>query len=487
VHDPEGNEVPCELKDNGDGTYEATYTPVVPGKHEVSVMMDGKPLRKMPRKVEVVPATPDPSQCTASGPGVEGPVTVGEEAPITIQAVNRAGVPIKVGGAKVHAVATPLGDGEEEKEGKKIEMEVKDNGDGTYSAAYTPALFGKTRVDIEVAGDKDEMKPIRDSPFTVETAKDPAKTDAGQSYAFGPGVEDGKCDTALPAEFTIQACNPAGEKMPEGGDTFRVGIKGPDGADVPAEVTDNGDGTYGVKYEPKTPGDYEIAAELVNPVDPELAALIKDMPKKVHIEPGVDASKCVVEGPGVEDGVEDTKGGDFTIEPLDCNGDKLPEDKLKDLPFEVEVTQPDGTPLPADNVHLEPRDDGKYDVKYDPLTDGPHKVAVSLRGVPVGKSPYSVQVVAGADAEGSGVGEFGFTLQARDRKGEPMTTGGAKFEVTVKLDELGSEPIDCVEVTDNGDGTYTAKYHIDEPGTYKIYVKLNGRTVKGTPFKQQAF
>jgi len=331
------------------------------------------------------------------------------------------------------------------------------------------------------------MKPIKDSPFTVEVAKDATKTDAGQSFAFGPGVEDGKCDTSVPAEFKIQACNPEGENMPKGGDDFRVTIKGPDGADVPAEVKDNDDGTYDVKYEPKAPGEYDINVELVNPVDSELAAPIKDMPKKIKIEPGVDASKCLVTGPGIEDGVEDTKGGEFNIEPLDCNGEKLPEEKLKDLPFEVTVTQPDGTELPADNVHLEPKDDGTYDVKYDPLTDGPHKVAVSLRGVPVGKSPYSVDVVAGADPEGSGVGEFGFTLQARDRKGEPMTTGGARFEVEVKLDELGSDPIDCVVVKDNGDGTYTASYHIDEPGTYKIYVKLNGRTVKGTPFKQQAF
>merc|ERR1712228_280816 len=35
VKDPRGRKVPCDIKDNGDGTYSGTYKPMVPGDFTV--------------------------------------------------------------------------------------------------------------------------------------------------------------------------------------------------------------------------------------------------------------------------------------------------------------------------------------------------------------------------------------------------------------------------------------------------------------------
>ena len=41
-----------------------------------------------------------------------------------------------------------------------------------------------------------------------------------------------------------------------------------------------------------------------------------------------------------------------------------------------------------------------------------------------------------------------------------------------------------IAVTDNGDGTYRASYTVPGTGTYKVNVLLNGRKIKGCPYKQ---
>ncbi len=55
-----------------------------------------------------------------------------------------------------------------------------------------------------------------------------------------------------PGEFTIHAVDPDGHPRNDGGDPFKVDIKGP--SEVHPSVTDNGDGTYTVQYLPTEAG-----------------------------------------------------------------------------------------------------------------------------------------------------------------------------------------------------------------------------------------
>ena len=56
---------------------------------------------------------------------------------------------------------------------------------------------------------------------------------------------------------------------------------------------------------------------------------------------------------------------------------------------EVEVTDPDGKPLP---VEIKQTKDDRYDVSYKPVKEGPHKVVVKYGGDEIPKSPYEVGV-----------------------------------------------------------------------------------------------
>lgn len=58
---------------------------------------------------------------------------------------------------------------------------------------------------------------------------------------------------------------------------------------------------------------------------------------------------------------------------------------------EVEVTGPDGKPVPVEIVQNKENPD-RYDVSYKPLAEGPHKVVIKYGGDEIPKSPYEVGV-----------------------------------------------------------------------------------------------
>jgi hypothetical protein len=70
------------------------------------------------------------------------------------------------------------------------------------------------------------------------------------------------------------------------------------------------------------------------------------------------------------------------------------------------------------------------------------------------------------------------TVQARDQFGNALTTGGSNVVVTVTGVNNTS-----AAVTDNGDGTYTARYTCGVlPGADTITITLDGTEISGSPF-----
>jgi hypothetical protein len=283
--------------------------------------------------------------------------------------------------------------------------------------------------------------------------------------------------------FTIHALSPEGVPLKSGGTPFKVEVTDASGDELPCEVKDNGDGTYTCTYYPQKTEIHTVAVMLQNPHEPLFSDHIKDSPFYVAVAAGIDPGKCVLEGPGLQSGVpEDTKPATFRIHPKDING----EDVLDgDEPFDVEVIGPDGKKVPVD-INKNP--DGSYDVTYHPKVAGPHKINVLRKGPNGDKhlanSPYNVDVIEGADDENTHVGWYSFTIQARDKKGNPLTKGGDIVEVTIKCDARGAEPVGDITTTDNQNGSYTVVYKLEEPGKYIIHVNINGKKLKGSPIRQ---
>jgi filamin len=462
ITDPDGELLPADLVDNKDGTYKCDYVPKKAGPHKVEVTLAGEPIKGSPKQVNIDPATPDPAFCTADGPGLEH-ATVGEEAPFTIRAHNKAGMPLKVGGHKFESTLEgPHG---------KLPVDITDNNDGTYGAKYVPIHEGKSKVNVGIGG-----KHIKNSPFELEVAKAAGKPDATKSFADGPGVEGG-CDTWHPAQFTVHAVDPEGKPVPTGGDPFDVVVTDAKGEEVPVTLKDNGDGTYSGEYQPLRPEPHTVEVVLRRPTEPLFYEHIKDSPFNVKVEPGLDPSKCTAYGPGLESGaVEDTKPTHFTVQARDILGQDIKEGGA---PFQAIVKAPDGTDIPAP---VTDNKDGTYTVNYEPKVDGPHQVAVELEGKPVAQSPYTVNVKKGADFEHTSIRDFSFVIQARGKDGNPLPYGGEKVELAIVAKD--GTPVQGAAIKDATNGTYIGQYTLPGPGEYSISVKITGHEIKGSPFTQ---
>jgi len=118
-----------------------------------------------------------------------------------------------------------------------------------------------------------------------------------------------------------------------------------------------------------------------------------------------------------------------------------------------------------------------------PVKSTPTKVAtkatpVSSPKIELPKEPAAESCIA----SGPGISELKdnvegtFTITAKDSKGNTLTVGGHKFDVSI---ENGPD----VKVTDNGNGTYTASFDALDAGKYEIAVEYKGKGISGSPFK----
>jgi len=317
-----------------------------------------------------------------------------------------------------------------------------------------------------------EGKNVANSPYHVNIDSNPNEADAAGSNAFGPGLQEAV--VGEPANFTIQARTKKGDKISHGGHPFDVEVTGPDDSVVDVKIIDNKDGTYSASYHPTEAGKHRVEVVLrgENPLYYEHLA---NSPFVVNCDVGTDPSQSLVFGPGVEDGVLNTKPATFTIQSRDRNGENV--NKAGD-PFEVKVTDQNGKVIDSPIVD---NGDGTYDVSYEPTGVGRHKVDVRLKGKPVGNTPVSVNVKEGASYEHTGIESFSFVIRTKTKANKEKKEGGEVFDVSIKK---GSEEIKTSKISDIGDGTYAVTYTLPSSGDYNIHVLLNKHHIKGSPWKQ---
>jgi filamin len=443
--DNNGSPVHHEFHDNNNGTYSVSYTPTSVGNYTIKVNLKSDPIKDSPFHPTVT--GPNAKHTTARGPGVEGKgARVGQKAPFVVESKDANGKRVPTGNDPFEVKVERDHDG-------PVHADFLDKGDGTYEGGYVPPHPGFYTVAITLKGEH-----IQGSPFhpLIEQGN------AGNSYAEGPGLHGGKTDHVLP--FKITAVDPDGGKVKTGGDPFEVKIHGPE--QVNAKVRDNGDGTYDVEYSVGTPGDYTIDVTLHGQP-------IKDSPFHPHVKQSADVGKSYAEGPGLVSLV-DNEPGVFTIHAIDKNGQPR-KDGGDD--FNVDIQNPDGS---HQKPHVVDNNDGTYTVTYDPENPGDYVVNVDLEGRPIKDMPVRVHCKSGTDAGLSGFTTFQFTVQTKDKHGQAKTFGGDDFRVTIS----GPAAVE-VHTNDNGDGSYSARYTLDQRGKYTVNVHLNGKEIGGSPFHQE--
>jgi len=91
----------------------------------------------------------------------------------------------------------------------------------------------------------------------------------------------------------------------------------------------------------------------------------------------------------------------------------------------------------------------------------------------------------GTDEEESLAVDYMFTIEARGRGGVPRNRGGEKFAVTITGPEGPVEDVVVEDLRETHPGKYKVFYTLPGRGKYIIKATLNGKDIKGSPWRQK--
>jgi len=178
AHDGEGNRLnkgglnvngqisngpgPVDVKtlDQNDGAYKLQYTPTKVGQYQFLVRLDQTPIggHTNPFPLLVIPGKAG-GNSIAHGPGLEAG-TVGSENPFAVETRDAFDNALTQGGSDVKVEMVNQATGE------KVPVQVRDNGNGTYSCAYPDVnKAGTYTITPSVNGEK-----VKKAPFTVKVS-----------------------------------------------------------------------------------------------------------------------------------------------------------------------------------------------------------------------------------------------------------------------------------------------------------------------------
>eukprot|EP00117_Sycon_ciliatum_P023870 scpid7460/ scgid0352/ Filamin-C; ABP-280-like protein; ABP-L; Actin-binding-like protein; Filamin-2; Gamma-filamin len=519
-----GGDIPCEIVDNGDDTFDCQYVPQDEGEVFVKVRWSQAMIPKSPFRVSAQPPV-DASKCEATGPGVE---------PMGLR-VNQA-APFKVstkgaGPGKLDVDIVNPG-------GNKMPYDMHSIRDGS-GVTYTPVFPGQYKVAVTFDGNH-----IPNSPFDVGV------TDPSRVRISGPGITDDQplkvgvpvryeVDTSEAGPGDLAATHQWGNKAEQpctveqtGPDTcsleftperagtekvnltyggfpvptgpFPVNVLDPSKVKVhgrgvePGLITgqpapfvvdcrEAGDGPISVRiegpantkldsttdrdrsqrcvYYPKEPGTYEVHVKFADEPLPI-------SPISVEVAPCTDPGRVVVSGPGVEPtGLVSSNPTYFDIDArMAGEGD-----------VDVSVTGPERSHVP---INIVDNKDSTFRCHYEPRLGGDHTIVVKFAGTHAPKSPFAVKVKWATDPAKVKVW------------GDDLDSGVAGIESVFHIDdtEAGDGNLDVLiegpqeakmKMEKNPDGTKTCRYTPPVEGDYYVHVKFNDTEVPDSPFKAE--
>eukprot|EP01117_Protostelium_nocturnum_P003335 TRINITY_DN1430_c0_g1_i1.p1 TRINITY_DN1430_c0_g1~~TRINITY_DN1430_c0_g1_i1.p1 ORF type:complete len:1795 (-),score=714.68 TRINITY_DN1430_c0_g1_i1:199-5583(-) len=407
------------LKDNKNGTYEGDY--------EISPEYDATLVTNLNGQLihtESFKATRPAADLSKTKVEVK-------DGKVTIKAVTKDGEPAKHSDG--HFVAKL------EQSGKEESIPLVNHGDGTYSGSFTVPDTKKDAI-VRVFHNATHAG---ESPYVIPRV--PAKVSATRSTAKLDGDK-----------VQIQAYDDDGEKLTSGGDKFRVEVI-QEGKKTVVPVKDNKNGTYTSASLPLLPSEdavidvtYERQAVFGTPFNIKAAQVKADK---------------VTTFVSVADGV-------VTIEPKDSQG--FPAPGFHNA-FKATVEQ-DGE---SKEINLKEGRDGKFVGDFEVDEYEPAKVSVLLHGEHVGDSPFHLQAkekpkeAPKAVSGKVSISDGKLRVVSFDKNGAPMKTGGAPFAADISQDGK----IKKIQLKDEGDGTYSGKYDMDEEKDAIVAVDLEGKRI----------
>ena len=179
--------------------YDISYTPTVSGMSSIRVTMGGKDVTDSPFAGAVSPGAADAAKSLVYGAGVRGAVVNGAGR-VTVRARDARGNYAVAGGDpfRAHVVDASTGTG-------YADVTMTENGDGTYSAEWSPASTGtEYELNVLLRG-----TPVASSPYRGLKAVSAAGAATSAMFeAAGDGLE--RAVAGERATFRIEAADADG-------------------------------------------------------------------------------------------------------------------------------------------------------------------------------------------------------------------------------------------------------------------------------------
>ncbi|XP_075902044.1 filamin-A isoform X1 [Nelusetta ayraudi] len=451
VEGPSQAKIECD--DKGDGSCDVCYWPTEPGEYAVHVLCKNEDIQHSPFMVEIVPPPPKdfyPDKVKAHGPGLQSSgLAVGKPTEFTVDAKQGGKAPLKI----------LAQDGE----GTPVDVQVKDNGNGTYCCSYTPRKPVKHTAMISWGGVN-----IPDSPFRMNIG---AGCHPNKVKVSGPGVAKTGLKAFEPTYFTVD-CAEAGQGDISIGIKCAPGVVGPAEADIDFDIIRNDNDTFTVKYTPPGAGSYTIMVLFADQAIPMT-------PIRIKVDPSHDASKVKAEGPGLSrTGVELNKPTHFTVNTkgagkanLDCNfSGPTKAEAVKD--FEIINNH--------DNTHT---------VKYTPVQQGPLGLAVTYGGDHIPKSPFNVAVAPTVDLSKISVTGLGDKMTVGKDMDVTIKSKGAggQGKVAANVIAPSGKPVASKVEPGLSPETSQLKFIPREVGPYQVEMTYDGVPIPGSPYTPTAY
>ena len=336
-----------ELKEEEEGLYKATFTPLEPGDHAIKVLFSGEPIPGSPFQ-KYVENLPDSGSCSATGPGLTEAIA---KIPATFSIIT----PEKNLLEKPDALLVEVTSGS-----AKASVTIDDKGNGTYLVTYTAPKEGKYTITALFFGN-----PIPGSPFEPKVLP-PA--DASKCRAYGPALHPNALLIAgRPLDFFV-------DTKKAGTGQLQVEAQAPNKTNTKVYIAED-DRIYSLKFDPSMAGWYKAYVWWERDQIP-------GSPFKLRIHPGPDASKVKAYGPGLGPTIEVGKTSQFTIETRNAGIGTLSVvvHGIKDA-FKVEVNP------------IHESDPRTLFGEYNPSEGGEYSVTIKWSGKEIPNSPFPVRVV----------------------------------------------------------------------------------------------
>uniref|UniRef100_A0AAZ3QHS0 Calponin-homology (CH) domain-containing protein n=1 Tax=Oncorhynchus tshawytscha TaxID=74940 RepID=A0AAZ3QHS0_ONCTS len=444
VEGPSQAKVECD--DKGDGSSDVRYWPMEAGEYAVHVLCNNEDIQHSPFMAEISAALNKdyyPDKVNVYGPGLQSSgLAVGKQTEFTVDA--------KLGGK------APLKILAQDGEGTPVDVQVKDNGNGTYTCSYTPKKPLKHTLMASWGGVN-----IPDSPFRMPIG---AGCHPNKVKVSGPGVAKTGLKAFEPTFFTVD-CAEAGQGDISIGIKCSPGVVGPAEADIDFDIIRNDNDTFTVKYTPPGAGSYTIMVLFADQTIPMTPISIKVDPSHDAIQyspfhPPEITNPSLFHGKAKLDAVFSGPAKGETV---------------KD--FEI-INNPDNT----------------HTVKYTPVQQGVLGVALTYGGDSIPKSPFSIPVAPSHDLSKIQVAGLEMTVgkdqevtvksEGAGVQGKVLANVTGMMKVVINLNvniliiqvEAGLKP-----------ETSQVKFIPWEAGPYQVELTFDGAPIPGSPFNPTAY